>query len=210
MPLPWQHFILPLSKNACLARGTLRWLANICANISRGADSKTWLTVVRDARKCCPSIVCHNMPLQYCTYIFYHFQKMCIAHLHPKANICAKFHENWWITKEVCKQNKDFSHNFCHNMPLPWQHTNVPLVMYMLSCTYYTPRQTSVKKVSWELVKKWGSSSKSIRHFWKWRAPIYCHNLPLPYKILYFLVAIVNMFLSCTSTPQGKPMCQIS
>ena len=26
---------------------------------------------------------------------FTNSQKMCLAHLHPKANICAKFHENW-------------------------------------------------------------------------------------------------------------------
>ena len=49
-------------------------------------------------------------------------QKMCLAHLHPKANICAKFHENWWKTEEVVRDARFFPH-FCHNMPLPWQHT---------------------------------------------------------------------------------------
>ena len=28
---------------------------------------------------------------------------MSLAHLHPKANICAKFHENWWKTEEVVR-----------------------------------------------------------------------------------------------------------
>ena len=47
---------------------------------------------------------------------------MCLAHLHPKANICAKFHENWWKTEEVVRDAR-FPPHFCHNMPLPWQHT---------------------------------------------------------------------------------------
>ena len=55
-------------------------------------------------------------------HTFYHCQKMCLAHLHPKANICAKFHENWWKTEEVVRDARFFPH-FCHNMPLPWQHT---------------------------------------------------------------------------------------
>ena len=28
---------------------------------------------------------------------------MCLAHLHPKAHICAKFHENWSKTEEVVR-----------------------------------------------------------------------------------------------------------
>ena len=70
-------------------------------------------------------------------------KKMCLAHLHPKANICAKFHENWWKTEEVvvsCETSANFmrigeklrkyvvrdarfSPHFCHNTPLPWQHS---------------------------------------------------------------------------------------
>ena len=48
-------------------------------------------------------------------------KKMCLAYLHMKANICAKFHENWWKTEEVVRDAR-FSPHFCHNMPLPWQH----------------------------------------------------------------------------------------
>ena len=61
------------------------------------------------------------MPLPW-QHTFYHCQKMCLAHLHPKANICAKFHENWWKTEEVVRDAR-FSPHFCHNMPLPWQHS---------------------------------------------------------------------------------------
>ena len=73
---------------------------------------------------------------------FCHCRKMCLAHLHPKANICAKFHENWWNTEEVVRDAK-FSPHFCHNMPLPWQHTfyhcQKKCVLHI-----YNPRQTSV------------------------------------------------------------------
>ena len=61
------------------------------------------------------------MPLPW-QHTFYHCQKRCLAHLHPKANICAKFHENWWKTEEVVRDARFFPH-FCHNMPLPWQHS---------------------------------------------------------------------------------------
>ena len=39
-------------------------------------------------------------------------KKMCLAHLHPKANICAKFHENWWKTEEVVR-DAIYSPHFC-------------------------------------------------------------------------------------------------
>ena len=55
-------------------------------------------------------IFCHNMPLPW-QHTFCHCQKMCLAHLHPKANICAKFHENCSKTEEeVCDAR--FSPNF--------------------------------------------------------------------------------------------------
>ena len=62
-----------------------------------------WKTeeVVRDARF--SPHFCHNMPLPW-QLTFCHCQKkMCLAHLHPKANICAEFHENWWKTEEVVR-----------------------------------------------------------------------------------------------------------
>ena len=63
--------------------------------------------------------------LPYAVTMATHFlplsKKMCLAHLHPKANICAKFHENWWKTEEVVRDARFF--HFCHNMPLPWQHS---------------------------------------------------------------------------------------
>ena len=81
---------------------------------------------------------------------------MCLAHLHPKANICAKFHENWWITEEVVRDARFF--NFCHNMPLPWQHAFCHC-QKNVSCTS-TPQGKHLCQISWQLVKNWGSSSR--------------------------------------------------
>ena len=44
----------------------------------------------------------HNMPLPW-QRTFCHCRKMCLAHLHPKTNICAKFHENRSKTEEVVR-----------------------------------------------------------------------------------------------------------
>ena len=110
------HF-LPLSKKMCLAH--LHPKANICAKF----HENWWKTeeVVRDARFPPPpifAIICryHGNTLSATV------KKMCLAHLHIKANICAKFHENWWKTEEVVR-NARFPPHFCHNMPLPWQHS---------------------------------------------------------------------------------------
>ena len=55
--------------------------------------------VVRDARFISHfAIICRYHGNTFC-----HCRKMCLAHLHPKANICAKFHENWWKTEEVVR-----------------------------------------------------------------------------------------------------------
>ena len=50
-------------------------------------------------------------------------------------------HENWWKTEEVVRDAR-FSPHFCHNMPLPWQHTFYHCQKCVLHI--YTPRQTSV------------------------------------------------------------------
>ena len=42
------------------------------------------------------------MPLPW-QHSFCHCRKMCLAHLHSKANISAKFHENWSKTEEVVR-----------------------------------------------------------------------------------------------------------
>ena len=42
------------------------------------------------------------MPLPW-QHSFCHCRKMCLAHLHPKAHICAKFDENWSKTEEVVR-----------------------------------------------------------------------------------------------------------
>ena len=40
-----------------------------------------------------PPFFAHNIWLPW-QHTFCHCQKLCLAHLHPKANICAEFHEN--------------------------------------------------------------------------------------------------------------------
>ena len=96
------------------------------------------------------------MPLPW-QHTFYHCQKMCLAHLHPKANICAKFHENWWKTEEVVRDARFFPH-FCHNKPLPWQHS---FCHCQKMCLAHLHSKANISaKFPWELVKNWGSSSR--------------------------------------------------
>ena len=133
MLLPWQR---------TFCHGRKMHLAHLHpeANIWAKFHENWWKTeeVVRDARFF-PQF-CHNMPLPW-QHTFCHCKKKCLAHLHPKANICAKFHENWWKTEEVVRDAR-FSH-FCH-MPLPWQHTFCHCQKKCVLHSIYTPRQTSV------------------------------------------------------------------
>ena len=100
-------------------------------------------------------------------------KKMCLAHLHPKANICAKFHENWRKTEEVVRDAR-FSPHFCHNMQ---NHGNTlsATVKKNVSCTS-KPQGKNLCQISWELVKNWGSSSRR-----KIFRPHFCH-MPLPWQ----------------------------
>ena len=102
--------------------------------------SKNWGSSSR-RKNCSPPFVAMNMPLPW-QHTFYHCQKMCLAHLHPKANICAKFHENWWKTEEVVRDARFFPH-FCHNYAVTMCNT---LSTTVKKCVLhiYTPRQTSV------------------------------------------------------------------
>ena len=107
-----------------------------------------------------PSICFHNMPLSManaCT--FYHCQRMCLAHVHPKANICAKFHENWWKTEEVVRDAR-FSPHFCHNMALPWQYT---LYHCQKMCLAHLHPKANICAINFMILwdeKIWGSSSR--------------------------------------------------
>ena len=65
-----------------------------------GPDELKTEEVVCDARF--SPHFCHNMPLPW-QHSFCHCRKMCLAHLHPKVHICAKFHENWSKTEEVVR-----------------------------------------------------------------------------------------------------------
>ena len=150
MLLPWQRTFCHSQK---MHLAHLHPEANIWAKFHENR-SKTE-EVVHDARF--PPHFCHNMPLPW-QHTFCHCKKKkCLAHLHPKANICSKFHENWWKTEEVVRDARFFPH-FCHNMPLPWQHTFCHCKKKM-SCTS-TPQGKHLCQISWELVKNWGSSSR--------------------------------------------------
>ena len=144
-----------------------------------------------------PPNFCHNMPLPW-QHTFYHCQKMCLAHLHPKANICAKFHENWWKTEEVVRDAR-FSPHFCHNMPLPWQHTFYHCQKMCLA--HLHPKANICAKFH----ENWWKTEEVVRdaRFF----PHFCHNMPFT-MATHFLPLSKNV--SCTSTPQGKHLCQIS
>ena len=165
MPLPWQHNFYHCQK-MCLAH--LHPKANICAKF----HENWWKTeeVVRDARF--PPHFCHNMPLPW-QHTFYHCQKMCLAHLHPKANICAKFHENWWKTEEVVRDAR-FSPHFCHNMPLPWQHSFCHCQKMCLAHLH------SKANISAKFHENWWKTEEVVRdaRF----SPHFCHNMPLPWQ----------------------------
>ena len=130
---PWQ----PLLMTTFIHNSVLHMLhpkANICAKF----HENWWKTeeVVRDARFF-PNF-CHNMPLPW-QHTFYHCQKMCLAHLHSQGkHLCSNCHENWWKTEEVVRDARFIFPNFCHNMPLPWQHTFIPLSKNV-SCAHLHP-----------------------------------------------------------------------
>ena len=85
-------------------------------------------------------------------------------------------------------------------MLLPWQHTFCHC-QKNVSCTS-TPQGKHLCQISWELVKNWGSSSRCKI------SPHFCHNMPLPWQ--HTFCHCKKKIVSCTSTPQGKHLCQIS
>ena len=94
MPLPWQHTFCHCRNVSC----TFTPKADICAEFHENR-SKTE-EVVRDARF--SPFFAHNIWLPW-QHTFCHCQKLCLGHLHPKANICAEFHENRSKTEEVVR-----------------------------------------------------------------------------------------------------------
>ena len=157
MPLPWQHTFYHCQKNvSCTSTPQGKHLCQISWELVKnwGSSSRRKIFSIF-AIICC----CHGNTLSATV------KKMCLAHLHPKANICAKFHENWWKTEEVVRDAR-FSPHFFHNMPLPWQHTFCHC-QKNVSCTS-TPQGKHLCQISWELVKNWGRSSrrKIFPPFW--------------------------------------------
>ena len=96
MPLPWQYTFCHCQKKhvSCTSTPQGKHLCQISWELV-----KNWGSSSR--RKISPHF-CHNMPLPW-QHSFCHCRKMCLAHLHPKAHICAKFHENWSKTEEVVR-----------------------------------------------------------------------------------------------------------
>ena len=114
MPLPWQHTFYHCQKMCLAPTPQGKHLCQISWELV-----KNWGSSSR--RKIFPpifAIICRYHGNTLSTTV----KKWCLAHLHPKANICAKFHENWSQTEEVVRDARFFPH-FCHNMPLPWQHS---------------------------------------------------------------------------------------
>ena len=114
-----------------------------------------WKTeeVVRDARfsphfcQIC-RLATHFLPLSVC--------------LHPKANICAKFHENWWKTEEVVRDAR-FPPPPIFAIICRYHATHFLPLSKNVSCTS-TPQGKHCAKFH-EMVKNWGSSSKFFPHF---------------------------------------------
>ena len=115
MPLPWQHTFYTVQK--CVLHIYTQRQTSVPNFILELV--KNWGSSSR--RQIFPpsfAIICRYHGNTLSTT----FTK-CVLHIYnPKANICAKFHENWWKTEEVVRDARFFP-NFCHNMPLPWQHT---------------------------------------------------------------------------------------
>ena len=67
---------------------------------------------------------------------------MYLAHLHPKANVCAKFHENWSTEEIVCDAR------FTPIFPTICRYYGNALSATVQKCVLhiYTPGQTSVSK----------------------------------------------------------------
>ena len=101
MPLPWQRTFCHCRK---MSLAHLHPKTNICAKFHENR-SKTE-EVVRDANMRPPARPTApffgHMPLPW-QRTFCHCRKMSLAHLHPKTNICAKFHENRSKTEEVVR-----------------------------------------------------------------------------------------------------------
>ena len=94
------------------------------------------------------------MPLPW-QHTFCHCQKkMCLTLLHPKANIYAKFHENWWKTEEVVRDAR-----FPPILAIICRYHGNTLSATVEKCVLhiYTSRHTSALN-SWQLVKNWGRS----------------------------------------------------
>ena len=119
-----------------------------------------------------PQFCYHIMSLPW-QRTFCHCRKMCLAHLHPKANICTKFHENRSKTEEVVR-DAIFPPICFHNMPLPWQRTFSPVKN--VSCTS-TPTKTNI----WAKFYDNRSKTEQVVRVARF-TPNFYHIMPLPWQ----------------------------
>ena len=123
---------------------------------------------------------------------------MCLAHLHPKANICAKFLENWWKTEEVVRDAR-FS------------------PIFAIICRYHgNTLSATVKNMCLaHLHPKANICAKFHENWWKTEEVVRDARFPPIFAIICryhgnTLSVNVKKNVPCTSTPQGKHLCQIS
>ena len=80
--------------------------------------------------------------------------KKCVLHIYTfKANICAKFHENWWKTEEASSRRKIFPRIFaiiCRYQQHTFYHCQ------KMCLAHSTPRHTFPMRIG----DHWGSSSR--------------------------------------------------
>ena len=116
---------------------------------------------------------------------------MCHAQLHFNVNMYAKFDLKCIspsIFGIICHYHGNTLSCHCRNSAF---------------CTS-TPYEANMwAKFHFKCVKNWGSSSWSARVF----PPFSCHNMLLPWQHTF---CHCQKNVSCTSTPQGKHLCQIS
>ena len=115
-----------------------------------------------------------NMPLPW-QRTFGYCRKMRLAHLQPKAHMCAKFHGNRAKTeKGVC--NPKFSIILAHNIWAVTMATHFLSLSRNVSC-WPTSKDKHSIWIPWELEEHWWSSF-AMKHF----ALYFANNMPLPWQ----------------------------
>ena len=111
-------------------------------------------------------------------HTFRYYSKICLAHLHDKAHICAKFHGNRAKTeKVVC--NTIFSIILAHKTWAVTMATHLLSLSRNVSC--WPTSQHSIR-IPWKLAIHWWSSF-AMKHL----VLCFVHNMPLPWQRTFCL-----------------------